>query len=283
VLEVLGNGESEDPALLRALRAAVTEGQPLGEALGALGRSLRAAGDLAPDLRALAVGLATHLAPVSGDATALRTLLAFLGLGHESALAALARGQGGRADVERLRADLKTLLLRAHAALAGLPAEVELRELVARTLSSVEAEQLLNLARERSGEPLVFAFPFPDGEGWTTARLAVSPRRDGEERDAPDAEPDLRLTLGLELSALGPLRADLTFAPRRLSLHLLATRADVAGRIEAELGALRERLGDGRYAVALHVRVGTPAEAALGLHPRDIRYLREHHLLRVAG
>jgi hypothetical protein len=35
--------------------------------------------------------------------------------------------------------------------------------------------------------------------------------------------------------------------------------------------------------VELQVGIGTSAEVALGAAPLDIRYLREHHLMNVAG
>ncbi len=277
--------EGDQSALLRALRGVVGEERPLGAVLGELESALRpAAGraELAPELRALAQGLA-QLAPPAGDAGALRSLLGALGFGHEAALAALLGGRVGRAALEELRGDLKGLLLRAHSALedAG-PAPSSLREAIARALTCLEAEQLLNLARERAGEPLLLSFPFPDGAGWSTARLAVPARREGEQQREADGTP-FRLALGLELSNLGPLRADLTLTPSLLSVRLLVTRAEVARRIEGELAVLRARLGGGQRAVELRVRIATPAETELGLMPLDTRYLRDHNLMDVVG
>ena len=276
----------EEEALLAALRSVVGEERPVGELLGELARALRAAlgrPGLPPEAEALAHALGTHAARPDGDAGALRTLIASLGLGHESALAALLGARAGRETLERLREDLKSLLLRAHHALAGRGEHAELAEAVSRALTSLEAEQLLNLARERAGEPLVLSFPVPDGDGWATARLAVPTRREREGSGSGEDEAPFRLSLGLELSNLGPLRADLALSRVGLSLRLLVTRSDVAERIEAELTALRARLVGGRRAADLQVRLATPAETALGLDPLDIRYLRERHLMNVAG
>ncbi len=285
LLLLLGNSALEEEALLAALRTVVGEERPVGEVLGELARALRAGlgrGEALPELRALAQALGALAAPPDGDPGALRTLLGSLGLGHEAALAVLLGARGGHAALEKLRGDLKALLLRAHEALAGGQPS-ELRDAVARALTSLEAEQLLNLAREKAGEPLVLSFPFPDGEGWATARLAVPPRRERDGSEAGEDELPFRLSLGLELTELGPLRADLTLTPTQLALRLSVTRPAVATRLTGELAALRERLAGGRRALELHVRLATPEETALGLDPLDIRYLRERHLMNVAG
>jgi hypothetical protein len=279
--------EGDEAALLRALRAVVGQGGRLGETLGELGRALHAAGgeaELAPELRALARGLAELLGRAAGGAGRLGTYFSALGLGHEAALAALLGARGGRAALAELREDLKALLLRAGSALEGGGSEHgRLREAVARALTSLEAEQLLNLARERAGEPMLWSLPFPDGDGWCTARLSV-PARDEHTGGEPRGEAaPFRMVLGLELSSLGPLRAELTLTPSLLAVRLLVTRAEVARRLEQELGELRARLAGGRRAVELAVRIGTPAEAELGLEPLDTRYLREHNLMDVVG
>lgn len=285
VLRLLGSSAVEEEALLAALRTVVGEERPVGEVLGELARALRASlgrGEPMPELRALAQALGALSAPPDGDPGALRTLLASLGLGHEAALAMLLGARSTHAAFAKLRGDLKALLLAAHEALAGGEPS-ELGESVARALTSLEAEQLLNLAREKAGEPLVLSFPFPDGDGWATARLAVPPRRERGESAAGEDEVPFRISLGLELTELGPLRADLTLTPTQLALRLLVTRPEVAERIEGELSELRDRLSGGRRALELHVRLATPAETALGLDPLDIRYLRERHLMNVAG
>mgnify|MGYP001263647250 FL=1 len=285
VLKMLAAGGGQDEALLSALRGVVGE-RPLGEVLGELGRALRAAlgrSDLPPELRTLGQALAA-LAVVPEGASALRTLLGTLGLGHEAALASLLGGRAGQEELARLRGDLKSLLLRAHTALhGGAGAQRELNEAVARALTTLEAEQLLNLAREKSGEPLVLSLPFPDGDGWTTARLAVPSRSERESAEAGGDEVPFRLSLALELTNLGPLRADLTLVRGFLSLRLLVTSPAVAARIESGFSGLRERLSGARRALDLQVRLVSPAETALGFEPLDIRFLREHHLMNIAG
>jgi hypothetical protein len=279
--------EGEESALLRALRPVVGQGGQLGESLGELVRSLgdgTARAGLAPELRALADALTELLARPTSDAGALRALLPALGLGHEAALASLVGARVARGTLGELREDLKGLLLRARAVLDGDGDEHgSLREAVARALTSLEAEQLLNLARARTGEALLLSLPFPDGERWTTAHLSVPGREERQGGGSEDEAAPFRMTLGLELSNLGPLRADLTLTPSLLAVRLLVTRAEVAHRFERELSALRARLADGRRSVELSVRLGTSAEAELGLEPLDTRYLREHNLMDVVG
>ena len=286
VLHLLAAGEDGDSALIRALRGVVGSERPLGELFGELSQVLRAEsarGSLSPALRDLALGLERHAAnPEAGMArgAALRSLLFSSGLAHEALLAAVLSGRISRETLARLRGDFKALLLRAHAELADGPA----RQAVARVLASLEADQLLNLARERAGEPVVLSIPFPDSAGgWTTARLLV-PTEDESETDPAQKEPGaFRLALGIELSHLGPVRADLALSPRSLAVRILVTRPDVAQRMGADLAELGARLGDGARRVQLEVRVGTRADIALGEAPLDIRYLREHRLMNVAG
>jgi hypothetical protein len=284
VLRHLVPAEAQDGALLRALRGLVGEERPLGERLFELAEAVRAAlrrGELPPALRTLGERIPGFVAAPGSDGAVLRALLASLGHGHEFALASLLGTRAGREALSRLRGDLKALLVRAQFALEGGGEHGALREAVARALSSLEAEQLLNIARERAGEPLLYSFPIPAGGRWTSAHLLVPPR--GERRPEEGHEPPFHLVLGLELSRLGPVRAELVLAPASLSVRILVTRASAARRIETELAGLRARLGDGRRALDLRVRRGTPAEVLQGLGPRDMRYLREHHLLNVAG
>src|SRR5688572_12935007 len=144
-------------------RAVVGEERPLGETLGDLARALRTAlagGESAPEARALAHALAAHGAAHAAspalDGAGLRALLASLGLAHEAGLA-LALESGRRGGLGALRDDLKARLLRLLDAQGA--GATPLREAVGHALASLETEQLLNLARERGGEPVVLSFP----------------------------------------------------------------------------------------------------------------------------
>lgn len=270
VLRLLDDEGRQEPALLRALRGVVGEERPLGE----LFEALRAALALdEPPVTELARTLEAR-ARLPGTGALLKAFLVGSGLAHEALLGALARGRGP--DPETLQGDLKALLLRA---LEGTP-EGPTREAIRHALGGLEAEQLLNLARERMGEPLVLSLPVHDGRAWTTARFLVPPRRGP--RDSEDETP-FRMAVGVDLSQLGPVRADLVLTPTSLVVRLLVTRGELVPQLAAQAEALRERMGDGKRRVLVHVREATPAEVRLGARPLDIRFLREHRLMNVSG
>ncbi|HEX6885302.1 MAG TPA: flagellar hook-length control protein FliK [Planctomycetota bacterium] len=285
VLKILAAEGEGEPALLRALRGVLGQEQPIGPVLGELRGALREAaarGGLGARLGALAHGLEQLLARATGPEGGAR-LLATLGHGHEALLAA-ALAQGGRTRLVELRESLKALLLGAEGELATRPeTPAGLREAVAQALAGLEAEQLLNLARKGGGEPLLFSFPVPDGDRFGTARLLVHPReaRPGDEPE--DGQRPAHLVLGLELSGLGPLRADLSLAPGRLAVQVLATRPETARAIAAHLDELRGALATAGRTVELGVRVAARADVEAGLDPLDTRYLHEHQVMDVVG
>ncbi len=280
VLQILDpHGPSGESDLLRALRAVVGEKRPPGELLAEISRLLQAeqrTGELPAPLRALASALLELR--VVPDGIRLRNLLHTGGLGHEAALAAAAGGTPSPEELARLRSDWKALFLRARAELAPGP----LREALEQALAALEAEQLLNLAREAGGEPALVSFPFPDLEGWTTARLLVSDRRDRNGEGVPD-DGELRLRLDLELSNLGPVCADFALGPRSLKIRVLVASEELAHAIQAEAESLAAGMSAGERVVSIQVRTGSREEAAPEEHPLDIRFLREHRLMNVAG
>ncbi|MEW6073175.1 MAG: hypothetical protein AB1726_11375 [Planctomycetota bacterium] len=285
LLTLLGAGDPDEAALLAALRGVIGEDRPVGECLAALAArlraELRAPGEGFDGLRALLAGLEAHAAAPEGNGSELARLLARSGLFYEAALLAAARGGGVAALLAALGGDLKGELL---AALASLP-EGDLREAVRKALAGLESEQLLNLARQRSGEPPVWSFPFPDGDGWTTARLLVPRRqeRDAEGGEGEGGEEPARLVLGVSFTGLGAMRIELARAESLLAVRILAAREDVAARIRADAGELARLLGDGAREVAIFARAGTPAEVSVAAHALDIPFLREHHLMDVSG
>jgi hypothetical protein len=282
VLRVLVEPSGDGGELLRALRAVVGEGRPLGELLFEAAETLRSAAErheLPPALARLRTALLAQVFDPAHGGEGLRTLLFAAGLAHEATLAAVLAGRAGRPELERARADLKALLLLGLAAAEG---DAPVHEALARALDGLEAEQLVNLARERTGEALVFSFPFADGERWATARLLLPERRAREEGEE-ERERSLRITLGVELSALGPVRADLTLAPGTLFVRVTLVLPEVLARLEAGRALLvRALAGQGR-AVELQLRLGTREEAEQGLRPLDARYLQDHHLMSVDG
>jgi len=281
VLRLLVDPPGEGEGLLSALRKVVGDGRPLGELLFEAAGALRARSELAPPLARLLAALRAQVADPALGAEGLRQLLAHSGVVHEATLAAVLLGRAGRPELERARADLKARLLAGLDGLNGEPEDSPLRQALTRALEGIEAEQLTNLARERSGEGWLVSFPVADGERWATARLLLHEReaRAGEEREALPQ----RLTLGLELSALGPVRADFALAPGVLAVRLTLVRPEVLGWMEAARARLERAFSDGQRALQLVLRLGSPEEAERGLRPLEARYLIDHHLMSVDG
>jgi hypothetical protein len=282
VLRYLVEPAGDGGELLRAGRAVVGEGRALGELLFEAAEALRTAAatrELPPALARLHGALLGQVFDPARGGDGLRELLFAAGLAHEATLAAVLAGRAGRPELERARADLKALLLLGFDAAEGEPA---VREALARALDGLETEQLVNLARERTGEALVFSFPVADGGRWATAHLLLPERRAQEDSEEESARSQ-RLTLGVELSALGPVRADLTLTPATLFVRVTLVEPRVLAALEAVRAPLvRALAGQGR-AVELQLRLGTPAEAEQGLRPLDATYLQDHHLMSVDG
>ncbi len=84
----------------------------------------------------------------------------------------------------------------------------DLKTLMARTFSALEVERLMNIARHDSGEGLHWTFPVPDAGGLTNVSLAIREEL-GSQHDEDEAnERGVRVTVGVDFSRLGPVRAD---------------------------------------------------------------------------
>jgi hypothetical protein len=185
-----------------------------------------------------------------------------------------------RGALERARSDLKGRLLGALERLG----EGSARTAVLRTVQGLEAEQLLDLARARGGEPTHYSLPLADGEGWTTAHLFVEPRRCAEE-PTPGAceDPAWRLGLAVELSRTGALRADLLARPGELLVRVRASRPEVVAALAAGLPEVEARLAVGGRRV--HVTLAAAPESELVVEPSaaDVGYLRRHHVMDLSA
>jgi hypothetical protein len=199
-----------------------------------------------------------------------------LGSGEGSALEALHRALLRSGDPRLLAGNLKSQLL---AALAELP-EGPAREAVTRALAGLESEQLLNVARREFHEGWHLSVPVPDGAGWATAHLFYSEPDHGEGHEEHHEGEDMhRLTVGIEFSRIGPLRADLGVRDDLVALRLRVTDEAVARRLRAEVPELVERLASGGREVRVSVAVAPAPEVEVERLGTNIRWLREHHLM----
>jgi hypothetical protein len=262
--------------------------------------------------RALAAWIAGSETPSSKSAPDLALLL-------ELAIARLAAGSDRAALLARLRSlnvsqlgrGLELLLLRSllgveHVAARSLSREIAARagselkaswvealsrldpgparEAVARALEGLEAEQLLNVARRRAGEALHWSVPLLDGERWTTAHLFVQRGcRPDKEADPASAAATWRLSLSLDLSATGPLRADLAARSGALDVWVRAARPGTVSTLQAGMRELESRLAWGGRKVAVHVALAPPQVPPAEDCAADVRFLREHPLMDLSA
>lgn len=252
------------PSLLAALTARVERGLRLqlagaGEAGARLASELRGLGGLAGREGAL-----------------LRALLNSEGILGRSTLAdSLIRATYAGLD-RGLRGRLLDFLL-------DVP-QGALRETASNALRALDLEQLLNAARREFGEPLHYVLPVPDGAASATAHLFVLDRDGrGAGGQGEAGEDSFRVVVGVDLSRLGPIRADLLLRADQLALRLRVGRPDTARRLRRLAGELEERLTSAGRTVRIAVLEAGPEELGVERLARDIRFLREQHLMDVKG
>ncbi|MEM6572454.1 MAG: flagellar hook-length control protein FliK [Planctomycetota bacterium] len=250
---------------LRALRVDVLE--------SIVSRMRAPAGDArAEALVALARGPHTHPtldgalarawlnAPASGqDAAAAHRLLDAL----------LARPSQAAADVAA------ALVAEAGRADAGL------LEALGSLLAGREFEHAWNVARRELGDPGAYGFAVPDGlDSFATAELVAGDDEDDAHGDG-GASSSFHLTLGVDFSALGPVRADLAVRDGQVAVRLVASEPGTAIEIRQRSSDLRTRLAaDGRR-VLLAVVDGPEDEAKVDA--RRVGVDEDDHVMDVEG
>jgi len=158
----------------------------------------------------------------------------------------------------------------------------EAREALQQRFTGRALEQLLNAARQSSGELLHHAIPLPDAGGFTTAHLFVGP--DHQRDSMGQLQSGYRVVLGVDFSRLGPIRADLLLWQERLTVRLHVAQQDVADRLRLAASALEQQLAAAGVAVQLSVLDALePEEASVDELIHDIRYLHEHRLVDLEG
>jgi hypothetical protein len=267
-------GASGERAALAAMLARGELAEVMRDAHGLLARALHARGGASsPHTRGGAN--APVLAAFSAIPPALRpaVLMELLGVATAPRPAT-----DTRSELAGLAADLKGQLLRA---LAELP-EGRLRATVARTLSGIEAEQLLNLARGAGDQPLHWTLALPDGARWADLHFFHRRWRGAGRAESPDGLVH-KIVVGVELSSTGPLRADLLVRSDSLSVRLAAARPEVVERLRAALPELEQRLALGGRRVLLSVTRAGEDKVRVDEEVGDVAYLREHRVMDVEG
>jgi len=193
---------------------------------------------------------------------------------------ARAAGRAAR-QLELIARDLKGELLAAFEAFDDGP----VRQAVARALAGVEADQLLELARREGREPLHWSLPLLDGERFATAHVFARRLGDGgRQKTAAGDEIDVhRLTLALELSGTGAVRADVIARPGAVAVRVLASRPSTLALLASMAHELEARLALGGRRVSLSVQRAAPEELRVEMDAMDVRFLRDHHLMDLSG
>jgi len=285
-----GAGLADDPdsaALLASLRAALAAGlDELGGSANtarSLDAALQLRGELVRQLgvHALDPGRALLRGYLAGlDAPALEHTgwLPWVALLLGERLAFSERSLRRRALVQLLQEDFKARLAQ-QSQQAG--SELE-REAAGRAMRAVEAEQLRNLARARLGEPLHIGFLVPEGAHTANAHLFVPARREGAaDASAGAEEPGERVTVAVEFSRLGALRAELLLKGDRLHVRLGVARPESAALLRGDLSALERALAAQGREIQLAVVPHEPGRSAAA--GADLAYLRQHHLMDLSG
>ncbi len=181
-----------------------------------------------------------------------------------------------RALVQLLQEDFKARLIE----FVERCAPGEQQEAAEHGLRALEAEQLRNVARRQLHEALHVGFLVPDGERPANAHLLVPLRRDGAGAE-PEADQGERISVGVEYSRLGSLRAEILLQRDRLHVRLRVANPATAEFLRRDVEALTRELGAGRREVGLAIvqRDGDDPE----LDGTDLAFLREHHLMDLSG
>lgn len=215
--------------------------------------------------------------PQLGRGLEVLLLRSLLGVG---ALAQGSAAQRVRRLASSLHGEFKAQLLEASARWEPGPG----REALTRALEGVEAEQLLNVARQRAGEPLHWSLPLLESGRWTTAHLFVQRgSSDGQGSSGSDPKSVWRLSLAIDLTGTGPVRADLAARSGALDLWLRASRPAGLSALAAGLGELEARLAQGGRRVSIHLAPATEESLLPEQSAADVRFLREHPLMDLSA
>ena len=182
-------------------------------------------------------------------------------------------------DPDGLVGNLKAQLLTALAKVPEGPAH----ESVTKALAGIESEQLLNLARREFHEGWHLSIPVPDGEKWATAHLFYTEPDDQHGGSNGNGEDMQRITVSVDFSAIGPLRGEIGVRDDLVAMRLMVQDQKVADRLQGEAQELVERLSTGGRKVRVAVVLGTKDELAHDALTRDVRWLKEHHLMDLSG
>jgi len=272
-----------------ALRMVLCQDAPLGDLVIDLAANLVStlAHSEDPDgsCDALLSRLEDHLLQPGADGLELADVLNRIGLGYEANLLRAGVLSDDIACLLELERDLKGELLGSLAKDPSPGLRVELE----RALAGLEAEQVLQVARQVEGDPNHWTFPVQDGDRWVCASLFVQ-HRELEESD-PIGTPKWRVTLGVEFASLGPVRVDFTMGAGGVSMRVLVSDQSLVPKLQTRARKLQDQIADvidldiGKEFLPARVSVfaGTPEDIDVSRRHLDIGFLRKRKVLDLRG
>jgi hypothetical protein len=288
VLRLLDEAPSEERNLVTALRAVLAEDRPTGALVSRLVAELvEHAETLDPREKERVKALAREVqgsvlvprgagkAGEEAPSVLLKQALAKSGIFHEALLA-----RDGDAGIALALADLKSVLMKALA----LAPEGPERESLQRALSGIEAEQLLDVARSRTGDPRQIGIAVPDGAALATASFVVHPD-DGRETGDPEHPREKRVAvdLAVSFSHLGPVRAEFRLEGTRLGVRFLVSDPGVATRLQQDAESIAQGIGGTGPKPALQFVTASMESFVPESALERVSFLREHLLMDRLG
>jgi hypothetical protein len=171
----------------------------------------------------------------------LRVLIAKSGLGWEAKLrkTVLNKGINGKAFKQLIEGDLKGMISK----LLGLQDKESV--LLHKAVSMIKNTQLLNLTSPDQDRKIFLPIPIQLPEGvYTVAQLLIHlPRGNDRDASSKNGEKDLfRISFLLELSRLGPIRADITIRGKEITGNFLFTTEEAKTMFEKNLWVFINRM-----------------------------------------
>lgn len=241
--------ESLEPQLVVSL---LLNDTPLQERTAGLLRlylpSSSGIGSMLGELETLVAGLSKNLLENSGIEKVMaelknivmrytgksKNILALLGLFHESEL------MYKDVPTQNLKRSLLILKQTLEKFLMENPARRRALSVVTKALQNIELRQLMNLSDTQ--EYKSWQLPYWNGQNLSTARLYV--KRDGTRGKAGKdwRKEAIRLTLMLEMSRIGPLRAEITSLRERIEGIIYLSTDEAVNKVEKQLPELTASL-----------------------------------------
>lgn len=166
-----------------------------------------------------------------------------------------------------LKGDVKGELLKASAFVEnkislikgeGQDIQAQIREL--RTLANalrsganqIELTQVMNAVNQREDGTVFFQVPYMSDDG-KLKKVEVYVRRNGQKKSeaSEEAKEDCNVTLLLDMTSLGALRADVNIQKNMLQCKITSPEEEVAGFLEAGLPILESKIKELGYMVKL--------------------------------